>query len=215
MFPLYDESLKRERKPLLVLALIIFNIFMFFITYFSSDFEQIIFDFGLIPEQISKGESFFTFLSSMFLHGDLIHLIGNMWFLWIFGDNLENNLGLLKFLGFYIIAGITASLVHILTIPIEQASWPIIGASGAISGVLGGYVTLFPNNKIRAVFAGYFRPYFLSIPAWFYAFVWFIYQLMYAGSVTSIAYMAHIGGFLTGIILTLPFRKKVRHPVSY
>ena len=215
MLPLYDESAKRTKKSLLVLALILFNVLMFFLTYFANDFEAIVFEFGLIPEEIFQGNNLFTLLSSMFLHADLIHLIGNMWFLWIFGDNLENNLGLFKFSIFYILTGIIASLVHIFTVSVQDAWLPVIGASGAISGVLGGYVAFFPRNKIRAVWPGYFRPYFVSIPAWFYAFVWFIYQLMYAGSVTSIAYMAHIGGFLTGIILTLPFRKKVRHPVSY
>ena len=209
MFPLYDESVPRTKKPFLVLGLILINVLIFLFTYLICDFEQTVFNFGLVPEEILQGKSFFTFLSSMFLHAGILHLVGNMWFLWVFGDNLEHNLGFLRFLFLYIFTGIAASLVHIFTVSTTDVWLPVIGASGAISGVLGGYVILFPRNKIKALMMGYFRPYFISIPARSYALIWFIYQLIYAGSPGSIAYMAHIGGFLAGIILALPLRRKL------
>ena len=210
MFPLYDESAPRIKKPFLTLSLIFINVLVFLVCILSDDFEAIILNFGLVPEKILQGKCLSTFFSSMFLHADLLHLISNMWFLWLFGDNLEHNLGALRFLIFYLLVGISASLVHILTVSPQEATLPIIGASGAISGVLGGYVVLFPRNKIRAFMMAYFRPYFFSIPAWAYAFFWFFYQLLYAGTPTSIAYTAHIGGFIAGIILVLLFKRKIK-----
>jgi len=210
MFPLYDESAPRTKQPFLTLSFIFINVLIFLTCILSDNFEAIIYEFGLIPEKILQGEHFFTFFSSMFLHADLLHLIGNMWFLWLFGDNLEHNLGGLRFLIFYFLVGIIASLVHIFTVSPQEAVLPVIGASGAISGILGGYVVLFPRNKIRAFVMGYFRPYFFSVPAWFYAFVWFFYQVLYAGTLTSIAYTAHIGGFIGGMILILFFKRKIK-----
>ena len=210
MFPLYDESAPRTKQPFLTLSFIFINVLIFLTCILSDNFEAIIYEFGLIPEKILQGEHFFTFFSSMFLHADLLHLIGNMWFLWLFGDNLEHSLGSLRFLIFYFLVGIIASLVHIFTVSPQEAVLPVIGASGAISGILGGYVVLFPRNKIRAFVMGYFRPYFFSVPAWFYAFVWFFYQVLYAGTLTSIAYTAHIGGFIGGMILILFFKRKIK-----
>ncbi|MBL7156335.1 MAG: rhomboid family intramembrane serine protease [Candidatus Pacebacteria bacterium] len=210
MFPLYDESTQGTKKPFLVIALIIINVLFFLITSFVLNFEDAIFEWGLIPAKILNGQSFVTFLSSMFLHANFLHLAGNMWFLWLFGDNLEQNLGSIKFFGFYILTGIAASLAHIYTSSSLDLFLPVIGASGAISGVLGAYVVLFPKNKIKAFMIGYLRPYFFSIPAWFYALIWFGYQLIYATGESSIAYMAHIGGFLSGAILIFVFGKKVK-----
>lgn len=207
MFPLYDQSAPRTKKPFLTIGLILINVLIFLITAFGPDFERIIYEWGLIPARVLIGQGLLTFLSSMFLHADFLHLVGNMWFLWIFADNLEHSLGIFRFLIFYVLTGIAASLVHIFTIPSLETFLPVIGASGAISGILGGYVVLFPQNKIRAFMMGYFRPYFFSIPAWSYALIWFFYQLLYAATPTSIAYMAHIGGFISGMILILPFKR--------
>ena len=208
MFPLYDQSTKHRKKPLLVIGLILFNILIFSFTVFSNHFEQIIFEFGLVPDKVLNAQALYTFLSAMFLHINVLHLAGNMWFLWIFGDNLEHVLGPFLFLVFYILVGVIASLVHVFTVSPLEASLPVIGASGAISGILGAYIILFPRNKIRAFMLGYFRPYFFSVPAWFYALVWFFYQMLYLGSPTSVAYKAHIGGFLSGIILILLSKHK-------
>lgn len=215
MFPLYDESVPRTKKPFLTIGLILINVLVFIITSSSINFEGIIYKWGLIPARILDGEGPLTFLSSMFLHANLLHLIGNMWFLWIFADNLEYNLGKFRFLVFYLLAGIIAFFFHIFTISSLESFLPVIGASGAISGVLGGYVTLFPKNKIRAFIMGYFRPYFFSIPAWVYALIWFFYQLVYAGIPGSIAYMAHIGGFLAGVILIFPLKKEIKQRIIY
>lgn len=210
MFPLYDESRQTNKKPVLTIFLIMFNVLIFLITAIGLNFENIIYEWGLIPARVMNQEGLFTFISSMFLHADLMHLIGNMWFLWIFGDNLEHNLKKFRFLVFYILVGIVASLAHIFTSSAQELFIPVIGASGAISGILGGYVVLFPKNKIKAFMIGYFRPYFFSIPAWAYALIWFGYQLLYAATPTSIAYMAHIGGFVSGAILILIFGKRIK-----
>ena len=215
MLPLYDEAAPRTRPPFLTLGLILINVLVFLICFLSNNFETIIVNFGLIPERVLRGEAFFTFLTSMFLHGNLFHLISNMWFLWLFGDNLEYNLGSIRFCLFYFITGIIAALVHILTVSLSSVLLPVIGASGAISGVLGGYVILFPGNKIRALMFGYFRPYLLSVPAWFYASAWFFYQLINAGTPTSIAYTAHIGGFIAGIILAFVLKKNIKRKNCY
>lgn len=178
------------------------------VTFFSPDFEKIIQEYGTIPSQILKGEGLDTLITSMFLHGGFLHLIGNMWFLWIFGDNVEHNIGKIKFVIFYFLVGLIASLVHVFTIPVDQRSIPTIGASGAISGLLGGYVLLFPKNKIRAFMWFYFRPIIFDVPAFIYVGIWFFYQLLYMTGPTSIAYMAHIGGFIAGALLILLFKPK-------
>lgn len=208
MFPLYDESRISSKKPFLTIGLIAINVLIFLIVAFRPDFEDIIFEWGLIPARILGSQGLITLLTTMFLHADLMHLIGNMWFLWLFGDNLEYSLGRLRFLIFYLLAGLLASLVHIFTT--SDIFLPVIGASGAISGILGGYVVLFPKNKIRAFIVLLFRPVFFSIPAWFYTFVWFAGQMAYAGASTSIAYMAHIGGFMAGMALVSIFSRKIK-----
>ena len=150
MFPLYDESSPRIKRPFLTIGLIAVNVLVFFIFAASPNFENFVFKWGLIPAFVLSGQGLLTFISSMFLHADLFHLMGNMWFLWLFGDNLEHNLGSLRFLIFYLFCGLIASLVHIFTIPYSDTFLPTIGAWGAISGIQGGYMVLFPKNKIRA-----------------------------------------------------------------
>lgn len=208
MFPLYDEAAPRIKKPVVVLSLIVINVIVFFVSFSEIDFERVVFEWGLIPARILGGQGLITLLTAMFLHADLMHLIGNMWFLWLFGDNLEYNLGRLRFLIFYLLAGLVASLVHIFTT--SDIFLPVIGASGAISGILGGYVILFPKNKIRAFIVLLFRPVFFSVPAWFYTFVWFAGQMAYVGAPISIAYMAHIGGFIAGVALVSIFSRKIK-----
>ncbi|MDP3994513.1 MAG: rhomboid family intramembrane serine protease [bacterium] len=209
MFPLYDEETLSAKYRFVTLALILVNIVVFFSTAFSVDFESIIEIFGVTPGQVLSGSGLLTLFTSMFLHADLVHLLGNMWFLWIFGDNVEGNLGPLKFILFYLTVGVVASLIDVYTASPERLGIPTIGASGAISGVLGGYVILYPHNKIRTQFWAFFRPYVISIPAYLYLGVWFLYQLVYIGTPTNIAYMAHIGGFVAGAIFILPLREKI------
>jgi len=210
MFPLRDEATRTKKPPYLTIFLIVINVFLFLITYFSPDFERIVQEYGTVPSEILRGGNLSTLLTSMFLHAGFLHLIGNMWFLWLFGDNVEHHLGKIKFIIFYLLAGIIASLIHVFTAPAEHLNIPTIGASGAISGLLGGYVILFPKNKIRAFMMLYFRPLIFDVPAFFYVGIWFLYQLLYMTGPTSIAYMAHIGGFLAGALLILLVRRKTK-----
>jgi len=209
MFPLYDESFPSRKLPYITIFLIFLNVFIFIFTYFSPNFEEIILKYGAIPARILKGEAIPTLITSMFLHEGFLHLIGNMWFLWLFGDNVEQNLGKIKFLFFYFLCGILAGLSHILLVSGKEAMLPVIGASGAISGVLGGYLILYPKNKIRAFFMLYFRPVIFSVPAYFYIGIWFLYQFLSIGVPSPVAYFAHIGGFIAGMVFVLLLRKKV------
>jgi membrane associated rhomboid family serine protease len=187
--------------------LILTNVFLFLYFFVGGKLEDAILNYGAIPNQILKGKNLENLISSMFLHAGFSHLVGNMWFLWIFGDNVENKIGKLKYLLFYFLAGILAAYIHSLLVPIDQKGIPVVGASGAISGILGAYLVLFPKNKIRTFFWFYFRPIFFYIPAFFFIGIWFLYQIMYLGAPTSVAYFAHIGGFLAGMAFILPFKK--------
>lgn len=172
--------------------------------YFSPDYEKIVQHFGLIPLHAQP----LTFVTSIFLHGSIFHLLGNMLFLWICGDNVEDRLGHFGFLLFYLAAGIIASLTHIkmTTMP----GIPCIGASGAISGVLGAYVVLFPKSKIKFWYLFWFYLIFRTgtftlASVWALGF-WFIEQLLLGYlnlSVQSggVAYWAHIGGFISGLLI--------------
>lgn len=202
MIPLYDESYPSSETPFVTIGLIILNVLSFVFLVFAANPDSLIYEHGLIPAQVKQGKALFTFITSMFLHGSLGHLIGNMWFLWLFGDNIENHLGHFKFLVFYLSLGVMSELAHILFVSAGQMNLPIIGASGAVSGLLGSYIYLFPENKIRAFMIFIFRPMFFSIPAFVYIGIWFIYQLLYAGTPSVIAYSAHIGGFITGLGIT-------------
>ncbi len=177
----------------------------------SLSLENVVWDYGMIPADIINGERLHTLFTSMFLHGGVLHLFFNMLYLHIFGDNIEDNFGRGRYVFFYVFCGLAASFTHILTT--LDPSIPTIGASGAISGVLGAYLILYPRARIlTAVF--YFWIYFAHIPALFFLGFWFILQLFY-GSLTlafeipsGTAYWAHIGGFVAGMILALILRRR-------
>jgi membrane associated rhomboid family serine protease len=142
---------------------------------------------------------YFNFLSSMFMHGDIMHIFGNMLFLWIFGDNLENLLGHLRFAVFYLVCGFAAALAQVVMEP--SSAIPMLGASGAISGVLGGYLVLFPQRQVRAIIFNFLT----TVPAFVALGLWIGYQILLgflapAGQ-GGVAYAAHIGGFLGGVVL--------------
>lgn len=153
---------------------------------------------------------FFSILTSIFMHGSLMHLIGNMLFLWIFGNNIEDHLGKVRFIFFYLIAGIGASLIHVLFN--FDSLVPVIGASGAVSGVMGAYLILYPHARIRTLVFILILITFVDIPAFIFLIIWFVFQFFYAGSGSGIAWMAHVGGFIIGIILIKLMRNK-RKPV--
>jgi rhomboid family protein len=146
-------------------------------------------------------------LTSMFMHGSWLHLIGNMWFLWVFGNNIEDVTGRVRFLAFYLLAGLAAALAQVLSNP--TSAIPMVGASGAIGGVMGAYVLLFPHTRVSTfVFLGFFAR-MIDIPAGFMLGYWFLLQLL-SGTLTSgggggVAFWAHVGGFLAGLALIRPF----------
>ncbi|MEW6426084.1 MAG: rhomboid family intramembrane serine protease, partial [Bacillota bacterium] len=147
---------------------------------------------------------FLPFLSAMFLHGGWFHVIGNMWYLWIFGDNVEDRLGRFRYLLFYLAAGIIGSIAHILTNPTSPV--PVIGASGAIAGVLGGYFITFPRSRVLALVPVFFFLTLMEVPAVIYLALWFVLQLFngtlsLGGVANPVAWWAHIGGFVAGMVL--------------
>lgn len=208
MFPIRDHN-PSGRTPFVTYALVAINLVVF-LAYFPSKSEfqlaYFYFDWGLVPARIMAGEGYETFVTSMFLHGDGWHLAGNLLFLWIFGDNLEEEMGHLGFLAFYLAAGVAAGLGQML--PDPQSTVPMIGASGAIAGVMGGYLLLFPKAKVDVlfIFLIFFR--IFAIPAWIVLGLWFGLQvfsgLSTPGEGGGIAYWAHAGGFAAGLALTLP-----------
>jgi len=167
--------------------------------------------FGMIPESIMRGEHLYTLFTSMFLHGGIAHLVFNMLYLYIFGDNIEDAFGHGRYFIFYLLCGLAASMAHILIVTDPEV--PTIGASGAISGVLGAYVVLYPRARIQTLVLALFIA-IVSIPAVFFLAFWFVLQL-FQGSLTlwfevpsGTAYWAHIGGFVAGMALALIFRRK-------
>jgi membrane associated rhomboid family serine protease len=185
----------------------------------SASLENVALNFGMVPYFVLNGQRLYTIFTSMFLHADLIHLGGNMLFLYVFGDNVEDTFGHGRYLIFYFISGITASAAFIgaqLLSNGESALLTVaIGASGAIAGVLGAYLLLFPSARILTlVFIGWV--YILPIPAIFFLGFWFVYQFLYGmltlgvEAATGIAYWAHIGGFIAGILFGLVWRGRKR-----
>jgi membrane associated rhomboid family serine protease len=174
----------------------------------------------LIPVQLFVNPTaWLTIFTSMFLHGGLFHLLGNMWALYIFGDNVEDRMGPVRFLIFYLLCGAAAALVHVLMNPGSMI--PTVGASGAISGVMGAYLVLFPFARVITLVPLFFFPYFFEIPAIFFIGVWFAGQLVSAfmtsalapPDVGGVAWWAHVGGFVAGMVLVRLFivRRPVRH----
>ncbi|KAG1715341.1 Rhomboid-like protein 11, chloroplastic [Nymphon striatum] len=168
--------------------------------------SQVYFDWSLVPALVSQGEGYSGFITSMFLHGGWMHLIGNMLFLFIFGDNIEDEMGHFGYLAFYLATGLAAGAVHYASAPYSQV--PTVGASGAIAGVMGAYLLLYPKAKvdILIIFIVFFK--IFPIPAWIMLGLWFAMQVF--GGVGAdpetggVAYWAHAGGFLAGLALTVP-----------
>lgn len=205
MIPLYDKSLPLLGFPYVIAVLIVLNILVFIGALIVGDLVALVSRFGLIPSLIFKGQGLYTFLTCLFLHVSFWHLCGNMWFLWLFGNNIEDHLGKIKFVILFFVAGIVASLTHMITVGESLQNIPVIGASGAISGLLGAYVILFPHNKIRTFFMLLYRPLLFDLPAYFFIGVWFVMQFLYLMLPSAVAYTAHIGGFLTGLVFALIF----------
>ncbi|MCE4617105.1 MAG: rhomboid family intramembrane serine protease [Desulfurococcales archaeon] len=238
--PIEDENIRMGR-PIVNTVIILVNIIVFLVGNVKASllypgaetYEDLIYSLGMIPANIVAGIALSTIFTSMFLHADIIHLGGNMLYLFIFGDNVETVMGSLKYLIFYLLSGMGAVVFHIasiaympkdallnyqLTTGVSPWMIPAIGASGAISGVLGAYMLLMPTARIRSIAFFGFIPLILTFPAYVYIGIWFLYQLiyglatMYTGAIAGIAFWAHVGGFLTGMALTPIFidRRKLR-----
>src|SRR6516162_9794546 len=203
MFPLRDTQ-PSYSKPIVTVALIVINILVFLYEFSLDPYSQNAFigTFGLVPDRFH----FANVITSMFLHGGWMHVLGNMWFLWIFGDNIEDILGHPKYLLFYLMCGIAAALTQVFFNPVSRA--PMVGASGAIAGVMGAYMIKFPNSRIRTLLFLFIFFTMVDVPAWIMLIYWF--GLQFVGGFESLAsaqvtqggtaFFAHVGGFVAGIL---------------
>ena len=214
MFTIADENFSVER-PYITYSLIITNIVLYAINFFTSDSLNTIFAF--VPKDFLMGIEPWTIITHQFMHGGWGHLLGNMWFLIIFGDNIEATLGKGKYLIFYLLCGVIAALSH-MAFNLDSII-PTVGASGAISGVLGAYIILYPKNKISTIIPfGFIRIY--KVEALYYLIIWFVIQLLFSFTdpYGGVAYMAHLGGFGGGVVLIKLFggkKKKVQDNSLY
>jgi len=219
MFPIGDDNSDRRIVPVVNYGIIAVNILVFVLLQQLGSNDAFSYAFSLVPKEVTSGVDlngiqilrdslgrtaeihhypsplpvYFNFISSMFMHGDIMHIFGNMMFLFIFGDNLEDLLGHIRYIVFYLICGFAAAAAQILMGP--DSIIPMLGASGAISGVLGGYLLLFPNKPVKAIIFNFFT----TVPAFVALGIWIVYQLV-IGYLTpagtgGVAYAAHIGGF--------------------
>jgi len=222
MFPIKD-SIKGRTIPIIIWTLIFVNSMLFFLEILIPirTLEIFIYKNAVIPLKFSQSitgdyqlkiKDFLNFLTCMFLHGGWVHIIGNMWTLWIFGDNVEDKLGKVNFIIFYLLSGIFASIIHVITNPFSEI--PIIGASGAIAGVMGAYFYFFPSAKILIMLPILFFPVFFEVPAIIFLGFWF-FQQAFNGALSlantefagGIAWWAHIGGFIFGYFYVKIFYK--------
>ncbi len=238
MIPIGDDNSGRTMNPFVNYVLIAVNIGVFVLLQGMGGNDRFTYAFSTVPQEIVSGKDvvtpahtvkdpvtgesyrqpglgptplvYLTLLISMFMHGGLAHLGGNLLYLWIFGDNIENALGHLRYLSFYLVCGVLASLAHVFTTAATDGNMlvPSLGASGAISGVLGGYILLFPGRRVRMMVGRGTS----EMPAWVSIGVWFLFQLV-AGmgllgggsQAGGVAYAAHVGGFVAGLILVKLF----------
>jgi membrane associated rhomboid family serine protease len=212
MIPIRD-TIPSKNYPVVNNTIIGINVVVYLVQIsLVPDINRFVYIYGLVPARYSihqitsyftTGQQIFSLLSFMFLHGGFWHLLGNMWSLYIFGDNVEDRLGPLRYIVFYLLCGIISGLSHLIFN--LNSNIPTIGASGAIAGVMGAYLILHPNAKILTLIPIIFIPWFVEIPAFFFLGLWFVLQFISAtgshGSIGGIAWWAHIGGFIFGIIL--------------
>jgi membrane associated rhomboid family serine protease len=247
VLPLWDDNTDRQTTPIVNYAIIALNIFVFVVLQGLGTNDQFTYSFSTVPAEILQGHDiitpardlqymgqpihipglgptpvsvYFTLFTSMFMHGGLMHLGGNMLFLWIFGDNIEDRLGHVKYLIFYLLCGVIASLAHVFTTGVFATSEsallvPSLGASGAISGVLGGYILLHPKRRVTVIL---FR-FLTDVPAYVAIGIWFAFQLISGLGILGggnqeggVAYAAHVGGFLAGLVLIKFFDRGKRQP---
>jgi len=226
MFPIKD-TVPRRHFPFVTFVLIGLNaaVFLVQVTLPERSLNDLVYLFGLVPARYAHPswaeyvgfplDTYWPFLTNMFLHGGWLHIIANMWSLYLFGDNVEDRLGPLRFLVFYLVSGIAANLVHFVVN--HESTMPVIGASGAIAGVMAAYLRLFPAARIITLVPVLFLPLFFEIPALFFMLFWFFLQLfsgaaslVASGEGGGIAWWAHIGGFAVGFFLVKPLCRSRR-----
>jgi membrane associated rhomboid family serine protease len=212
MFPLQD-TIPSRGVPLVTWTIILINALAFFyeLSLPPDELQRFVFFIGFVPARFAVDPAAFpTLITCMFLHGGWAHFIGNMWMLYLFGDNVEERMGAIRYLIFYLLCGIGAGLAHYFMNPASEL--PSLGASGAIAGVLGAYFRLFPTARVITLVLIIFWPLFIEIPAVIFIGIWFISQL-FSGTiallgpqyVAGVAWWAHVGGFLAGILLVSLF----------
>ena len=236
VFPIGDDNTGRTRTPYVTYLLIAVNILVFVFFQGLGSNEQFTYAFSTVPQEIRTGEDvarpvrvelgdesatiplqptpgsvYATLLISMFMHGSLMHLLGNMLFLWIFGDNIEDDLGHGRYTAFYVATGVLASLAHVISTFVfgDNPYIPSLGASGAISGVMGGYLVMHPHRRVRVIMLRMLT----EVPGYVAVGLWFVLQLISAFGVIGqgpqsgggVAFMAHIGGFIAGAVLVRIF----------
>lgn len=230
MFPIGDDNSEITITPFVNYLFIGINILVFVLLQQIGSNDSFSYAYSLVPREVTTGVDltgvipvtnaagqvlgeiqhyqtplpvYFNFLSSMFMHGDIMHIFGNMLFLFIFGDNLENLLGHIRFAAFYLVCGIAAALAQVVMD--TNSAIPMLGASGAISGILGGYLVLFPQRQVRAIIFNFLT----TVPAFVALGLWIGYQLLLGFLTPSgqggVAYAAHIGGFIAGVVLVKVF----------
>lgn len=251
LFPISDDNRDRTMTPVVNYLLIVANVLIFVFLQGLGTNETFTYSFSTVPQEIVSGRDvvtarrdavdplsgdqftlpglqptpvpvYLTLLTSMFMHGGLAHLFGNMLFLWIFGDNLENALGRVRYLVFYLVCGLIAGLSHVAATSLLSGNMliPSLGASGAISGVLGGYLLLFPHRRVKVLMLRTVT----EVPAFMALGLWFLFQVINGlgllgsdSQAGGVAYAAHIGGFIAGGVLIKLFatRQAVRAEVTY
>jgi membrane associated rhomboid family serine protease len=206
LFPIGDDNSSNKTPGFVTYGLIVLNVLFFFVE--MSGGEPFIERWSVVPRRLvaNPGEDFITIFTSMFMHGGWMHLLGNMLYLWIFGDNVENRFGHVKFLIFYLLCGIAATIAQVAVS--ANSTIPNLGASGAISGVLGAYIVMFPKGQVRVLMGRGIA----TLPAFVVLGLWIVLQFFNGlGSITQsaetggVAYMAHIGGFVAGLVLAFIF----------
>ncbi|MBI3248870.1 MAG: rhomboid family intramembrane serine protease [Deltaproteobacteria bacterium] len=221
MIPLRDANPSQSFPFVTVLLIVVNTVVFFHESELGSGLERFILAYGFVPavyfhhsyvDPWNFPARFTPMVTSMFLHGGWMHLIGNMWTLWIFGDNVEDRLGRGRYLLYYLGCGLAACYIHYLTGP--RSGIPVVGASGAIAGVMGGYFILFPRARIVTLVPIFIFLQIVTIPAVFFLAFWFLLQLLNGAVATAasfgggVAWWAHVGGFITGALLILPKRRE-------
>ncbi|MGE5223571.1 MAG: rhomboid family intramembrane serine protease [Omnitrophica WOR_2 bacterium] len=219
MFPIGDTDIRPRRTAFITIALVVINtiIFIYEFTLSQPALDSLFSQYAVIPTNILAGNHLLTLFTSMFLHGGWLHLIGNMLFLWVFGDNVEAVLGHIGYLIFYLIGGIVASLSHVLMN--STSTLPSLGASGAIAAVLGAYIVMFPRSQVRVLIFYGIGFWVTRVTAIFFLGIWIITQLFNGfaslgvptSQTSGVAVWAHVGGFVLGFIIGLVFRGRAQN----